>query len=362
MRVLLVSTERGWQGGERQALLLARGLTNRGHECVLLARDDGRLLGRARAEGLETSALAGAGQSPRGWMMSRRLLLSFGAEVVHFNDPRALTAAGPVALALPRVTRIASRRVVFPLRNPWLYRRVCHQILCVSEAVRQRCLEAGLPAHMLRVVHDGVDRGRVGHGDAAALREELGLSPAAPVLLVLAALAEAKGHADLLAAAVTLLPRFPELQLLFAGEGSERDALATRAAALGLQDHVHFLGLRDDIADLLAVAALLVLPSREEGLGSSLIEAMLAGTPVLGTTAGGIPELIGPRDGEEAVGWLVPPAEPAALAAGIAAALQAGPEQERRAALATRRALRRFTAEAMVEGTLTAYREAAGQR
>ena len=73
-------------------------------------------------------------------------------------------------------------------------------------------------------------------------------------------------------------------------------------------------------------------------------------------------ELIGPRDGEEAVGWLVPPAEPAALAAGIAAALQAGPEQERRAALATRRALRRFTAEAMVEGTLTAYREAAGQR
>lgn len=355
MRVLLVSTERGWQGGERQALLLARGLASRGHECVLLARGDGRLLDRARAEGVEAVALAGAGQSPRGWLLSRRLLLSYGAEVVHFNDPRALTAAGPVALSLPRIARIASRRVAFPLRNPWLYRRVCQRILCVSAAVRDRCLADGLPAPMLRVVHDGVDSARIRGGDGARLRESLGVAPDTPLILTLASLVQCKGHADLLAAAPAVLQAFPEARFLLAGEGAAAARLADLVRSLGVHDHVAFLGLRDDIGDLLAAANLLVLPSHEEGLGSSVIEAMLAGTAVVATNAGGIPELL--RDGDTTTGWLTPVGDVRALGEAIVTALQSPDQRREKADRARARALRLFTDETMIEATLAAYRE-----
>jgi len=360
MRVLLVSTERAWQGGERQALLLAAGLGHRGHECVLLAREDGHMLGRARAAGLEAVALAGAGQSPRGWIGSRRLLRSFRAEVVHFNDPRAMTAAGPASLGLPDTVRIASRRVAFPMRSPWLYRRVCHRILCVSEAVRDQCARDGIPAALLRVVYDGVDAARVEGGDGDRARRSLGLPDGAPTVLSLASLVPCKGHADLLEAARGVVARHPQVRFLLAGEGESSADLRRAASDLGLGDHVLWLGLRDDIADLLAAADLLVLPSREEGLGSSVIEAMLAGTPVVATDAGGIPELLEGIDGP--TGWVVPTGEPPALEGAIEAALADPAERSRRAEAARERARARFTVGAMVDATIAAYRETLRER
>jgi glycosyltransferase involved in cell wall biosynthesis len=142
------------------------------------------------------------------------------------------------------------------------------------------------------------------------------------------------------------------------GDGELARSLATQARQLGVDPRVRFLGYRDDVPDLIQAADLFVFPSQTEGLGSTLIDAMLAGRPVVTTTAGGIPDLITGDDAHaEPVAWTVPPRNARALARAIIEALESPQQRAQRAERARRRAERRFTAGRMVESTLSVYRE-----
>ena len=122
---------------------------------------------------------------------------------------------------------------------------------------------------------------------------------------------------DTLVRAVPLLP--PDVPVTLAGDGPERAALEKLAARLGVADRVRVTGFlpHRQVPELLAGAAVAVLPSRYEELGTALVEAMAAGRPVVASAVGGIPELV--RDGVD--GLLVPPGEPVALATAVRALL-----------------------------------------
>jgi glycosyltransferase involved in cell wall biosynthesis len=157
-----------------------------------------------------------------------------------------------------------------------------------------------------------------------------------------------KGHRHLLEAWRDIATRVPA-SLLIAGSGELDAELRAQAADI---PHVHFLGWRDDLAALWASVDLTVQASLEEGLGTALIDAQLAGLPVVATTAGGIPEVV--ADGVS--GLLVPPADPDALAAALLrvltdAALRA------RLAVGARSHARNFLASAMVAGYQRLYAE-----
>src|SRR6185436_4751668 len=121
----------------------------------------------------------------------------------------------------------------------------------------------------------------------------------------------AKGVFDLLESFSAIRAQIPGITLVCAGEG-DRDTLAQRAAQLGVQASLRLPGWIDGdaIQDLLNGAAVFVLPSYAEGQPMSLLEAMAAGTPVIATTVGGIPELVKHRE----TGLLVAPGDSAALA------------------------------------------------
>ena len=106
--------------------------------------------------------------------------------------------------------------------------------------------------------------------------------------------------------------------LLLAGDGPERQRLQATAERLDLVEFVHFLGSVPDVGTVLAVADVIVLPSVVEGLPLALLEAMLAGKPVVATAVGGIPEVIVSGDN----GLLVPPGNEAELADAIAQLVQ----------------------------------------
>ena len=129
----------------------------------------------------------------------------------------------------------------------------------------------------------------------------------------MAALAEKKGHRFLLEA----LTELPEATLRIGGDGELRAELEGRVRELGLEDRVTFLGeqSKEEVARLMREADLFVLPSLAENLPVVLIEAMASGLPAVATSVGGVPEMLGPDDGE-----LVEPGDAGALAAGIRAA------------------------------------------
>jgi glycosyltransferase involved in cell wall biosynthesis len=105
----------------------------------------------------------------------------------------------------------------------------------------------------------------------------------------------------------------PRATIVFVGDGPLRNELERRAATLGLDGGVLFLGLRRDIAEIMPLFDVVVLPSLNEGMGRAAVEAMAAGRPVIGSRVSGIQDVV--SDGE--TGLLVPPADPAALARAI---------------------------------------------
>lgn len=153
---------------------------------------------------------------------------------------------------------------------------------------------------------------------AAPPREEararLGLPPEAFVIAGVGRLVPIKGFDLLVEALAEVSARVPETHVLLIGDGAERPALEARAAALGVGGRLHITGSVIDVMGRLAGADVLAAPSRNEGMGRVLVEAMALGLPVVGTRVGGIADVILDRE----CGLLVPPDDVAALAAALA--------------------------------------------
>jgi glycosyltransferase involved in cell wall biosynthesis len=363
MRIAHISTQRGWNGGEQQACLLVRGLAERGHETLILARAGGLFGPRMALAGFPVVEFAGSGRSPRAMWQMRRQLAAWRADVVHFHDGHALSGGGLAAYRLPIGARIAARKVAFPLGHAWRYTRLADRVICVSRAAARCCMAGGIPADRLHVVHDGIDPGRIAAGDQERGRRSLGVQPTDVLLLSIGSLTQIKGHAILLSALPQVLARFPRVRLAVAGEGDSRAALERQVGELHLERSVNLLGYRSDVPDLLAAADLFVLPSLAEGLCSTLIDAMLARCPIVASEVGGVPELLA-SDAPESkpVGRLVPAGDSAQLAAALceAVAQRSGLGEQIERAYA--RAMEQFTADRMVDGTLAVYREVLSDR
>jgi len=148
----------------------------------------------------------------------------------------------------------------------------------------------------------------------AAARARLGLPADAFVIAGVGRLVPIKGFDLLVDALPAIAAQVPSARALLIGDGEERAALEARAAALGVSERLSITGAVTDVEGVLAAADVLAAPSRNEGMGRVLVEAMAIGLPVVGTTVGGIPDVI--IDGE--CGRLVAPDDAAALAAALA--------------------------------------------
>lgn len=173
-------------------------------------------------------------------------------------------------------------------------------------------------------------------------------------LLFLGRLGVGKGTFDLVESLARLVPAFPNVKLLLGGDG-ELDAVKERAAALGVASNVETLGWvrGEDKNTLLARASVYVLPSYNEGLPVSVLEAMAAGLPVVSTPVGGIPEAI--TDGVE--GFLVQPGDVAALSERLGRLLGDPDLRHRMGSAARQKAETCFSVEKIVSQIEAVYRE-----
>ena len=239
--------------------------------------------------------------------------------IAHTSHAHGLCAALPTPL-------VVHRWVDHPVRLGWKYRRP-EAIAACSRAVEAILVDAG--CRRVRWVPGGAD-------PVPAAQP----APDAPDVLALGAAVADKGH-DLLAQAAL---RLPAVRMAAAGPGTDRGALYEGA--------LRGLGQREDVAALLAGAGCLAQPSRREGLGISVVQAMMAGVPVVASAVGGLVELVADE------GVLVPPNDVGALTAGIQQALKL-PEALRQRARA--RALRDWSTKAMVDAANVLYADVLGQ-
>lgn len=357
-------------GGERYLELLFERLDRTRYRPILICPEPGSFVGRMEARGVETHVvhLAPLFNPLALWRLTRLLaredvciLQTHGARANFYGRIAGRLAGVPVV-----ISTVHNSLKDYEVRSStrWIYRaalrmthRLVDRIICVSDANRRdlidECPAAGTKS---QTVHNGVDPSAFpAQPDRQKVRLELGIG-AAPLLVTIARLTEAKGHRYLLEALPGLLHTWPKLCCLFVGEGELHDGLCRQAIELGVDRACRFVGVREDIADILVAADLFVLPSLSEGFPFVLLEALAMGCPVIASNVNGVPELIADRK----TGLLVPARDSKALACAVRDMLSDPATASRMGAAGQTVVRAQFTADRMVANT-TAIFDAAVQ-
>ena len=172
----------------------------------------------------------------------------------------------------------------------------------------------GFSADRIEVIENGVDLPRYAHNsDVRALRSSLGLDPSRRYVTTVARFHPVKDHHTLLNAFAKVACARADADLLLVGDGDLRPNLERQAADLGIAGRVHFLGVRDDVANLLLASDVFALTSLSEAASITLLEAMACALPVVVTAVGGNPEIV--REGVD--GLLAPRGDAPAIAAAL---------------------------------------------
>ena len=364
---LHIDTARTWRGGQNQVLITVNGLRAIGQRAALVAHPSGELRRRA-SEGLELIPLV-----PRmevdltaAWRLAR-VVKRLRPDVIHAHDPHGLAMAA-LALSLgagatsglPEPPLVASRRVDFHLKgnsfSRWKHRQVdC--FIAASEAIRRMLVADGIPAERTTTVHEGIDLRHVQTAPPVNVHEAFWLPHGAPVIGNVAALVPHKGQRHLIEAAHLVVREMPDARFVILGEGELRDALERQVREYHLEKHVLLPGFRTDVLGCIKSFDLFAMSSVTEGLGTSLLDAMACGRPIVATRAGGIPEIV--EDGVQ--GLLVEPRDHQAMARAIVMLLRDEPRRRAMGDAGLVRVRTRFTVERMVEQTAAVYARVAGK-
>jgi len=333
VRVMLLTVGLGVGGTERQILELAAHFEKSRFDILVCAlKGNGLVAEQIRARGLRVVTLEGKGifDIRMAWRLSK-LLMEFRPHILHAFLSPANLAACLVGGVLRVPVRLVSYRDVEVWKR-WYHVafdrvlvRWAHMVTCCSEAVRQFVLSRfSADPDKCVTIHNGIPTGQFRLAEGIP-REYFGLNPLSMAIGTICRLEEPKKGLGVLLQALAILlkhHRHVPWQLLIVGDGPSRNSLSAQCAQLGIEDHVVFAGERQDVPQILSNLDIFVLPSRYEGFGIAIIEAMAAGLPVIASAVGGIPEVV--VHGQ--TGWLVPPGDPAALAQAIAQCA-ASPEQ-----------------------------------
>jgi len=354
---LHVDTAQTWRGGQSQVRYTVMGLRALGHRAALVAHPQGELAKRM-SEGMDLIPLAPRNEVDlaAAWRLSR-ILKQLNPDVVHAHDPHAVSMAATalsIAAPTPAPALVATRRIEFRIaRNSfsrWKYSQV-DSFIAISRAVKDRLVADGIPVGKIHIVHEGVDVERVAALPSGNVHAVLFLPAGSPVVGTIGALVPQKDHHTLIEAAKLVVREVPDVRFVILGEGELRKTLEDQIRRGHLERHVFLAGFRADVLELMKDFDLFALSSVQEGMCTSLVDAMAANKAAVATAVGGVPEVI--VDGE--TGFLVPARDHRALADRITWLLKNDGVRRRMGNAALQRAREHFTVERMVEQTAAVY-------
>ncbi len=352
-------------GAENLLVDIIRSMDSRRFRIIVFYwREGDDLLPLMRAAGAEVVRLPiGKGVSLFSVLKLARALKERGVDVLHthFMDSDLLGFFASLmtgirifvhvhSYSFPQTRRHALR---YRCMGPWLGR-----IICVSAFVRRRVMAlTRIQAQKVVVVPNGIDiesfSKDISTEEKHSLRQELGLVPGSPVIGAVARLSSEKSLETLLRAAPHIFMRYPHARIIIAGNGPEEASLKALARDLKVMPQVVFTGLRRDVAALLGIMDVFVLPSTGEAFGISILEAFASGVPVVVSDVCAIPELV--RHGKE--GLLFPPRDERGLADAVIRLLD-DPLLAKNFAAAGAVRVHEFTAQAMCRKLEALYAEA----
>ncbi len=307
MKIAFLNFARDFGGGEHWTILTAGGLSEHGHQVLLLGRSGSTYQNRVNQAGLQyMSVPAGPDYNPITILYLLRIFLYFRPDVLivsHNKDVRN-GAVAALFLGIPVLHRNG-----FPiLKDTWRHRltyALTNRIITNSQRIRDQYADIPwIDPNTIDVVPNGIDPPETIR-DKQQVRSNLNLAQDAFIVMFAGRLTTTK-HVDDLITAMKLMPETSSVRLAVMGDGPEAESLKQQAANLVTSNRVVFLGYHDDAADKLMAADLVILPSDDEGMPNTLMEAMVRKIPVAATPVGDVPYLLD----EGKAGWLFPVGSP----------------------------------------------------
>lgn len=355
---LIVDLETEWRGGQSQALLLLKGLYERGHPAELVATHGSSISHRAKKEGICVHSISRSMVRLSAALKIRSILADGRIDLVHVNEPHALTAAW-LAGAHRRLPLVSSRRIGFPLGRNWISRARFRALDCFianSQNVAQSLIDSGFPAARIAVVNEGVEvPGQTSPEARKNARGRWRVADDEFLFGCASAFVPEKGQRHVVEALRSVREKFPKTRLLLVGGGPCLAETKELAAKLGLQQAVLLPGFVSNMEEFYSALDAFVFPSEFEGLGTALQAAMAYGLPAISTTRGALYEVV--EDGRTA---LVAEPNASEFSGAMQWLLRDATLRERLGEAAREEVKRRFSADRMVENTLELYEKILG--
>ncbi len=321
MKVLHLSSEKAWRGGEQQIAYLIEELEKRGVENMVLARKGSEFEKYCYRRNIRVYGVPfSSALDLRAAKAIKILCKEHGIHLVHMHSAKSHSLGVLSAMMGNPVPLVLSRRVVFPPGKNWFTRwkynhHSIKKIICVSDKIKAIMQSYLKEPRKSVTVHSGIDTKKfIDHVNSNKLRKSLNLSPETFLIGNTSALEAEKDYNTFIHTIANLAAANLPVTGIIMGSGSKEAELKALVKQLSLSDRIIFTGYREDVVELLPGLNIFLMTSAQEGLGTSVLDAFAAKVAVVATHAGGIPEMV--HHGK--TGLLAPIGDAALLGAHIA--------------------------------------------
>lgn len=365
MRVLHLDTEKTWRGGENQVRALISGLNNKVEKQFAAAPFDSVAIKEKKWDCELLALSSGNPYDPRNIIQLVSWIKKYKIRIVDAHSAKAHTLAWNAKFFHSDFKLVVHRRVDNKIKNQFLTRRKylsssADHFVAISQAIADLLVGYGVLKEKISVVKSAVDATIYEKLNREQLqqklRENFQLNDDIILIGNASALSEQKGYPTLIRAALELKKVNPQFRVLIAGDGALKKSLENLVQELGLQSHIIFLGFLKNVPEFLSGLDILAIPSNNEGLGTVILDAILAGCCPVGSRVGGIPEIII----DHQTGLLIEPGDSVSLAKQLDYLIKNPKVMAQLSLNARRHVENEFSLNSMVNGNYQVYKTVTG--
>lgn len=350
-----------WRGGQQQALYLYEAMLANNFDTAFFTPKGSELAEKLKDKQLPVNEISMKGELDiaAGYKIAN-FAKSNGFHILHCHSSHSLSIGIIASQFNSKLKVVASRRVDFHIKRNFFndlkyMNKSLKKIVCISEAIRQVLIEDGIPENRLKTIRSGIvlDKHIKANPDEILNRKEHQKK------LIIGTVAAYEGHKNyptLLETAKLLQNAGIDANFIAVGDGSLLADMKAKAEQLELKNF-YFEGYRTNVGDYLKAFDIFVLPSKKEGLGTSILDAMALGLPIVASKVGGIPEAV--ESGRN--GILVEPKNAKALAEALIELID-NPEKRDAFGKASLELVKQFDINNTVAGNIKLYEEILGER
>lgn len=362
MKILHLSSEKTWRGGEQQIAYLIEEQIRSGEDVMVLCRRNSIFEKYCLENNIPFESLRFSNNFDLSTAFGlKKLQQKLKFDIIHIHSSRSHSIAVIASNLGMKANLILSRRVDFkssgnPLSNYKYNHKQIKKVICVSEKVKQIIGETIADRSKLCVVYDGIDLKRfAGNMNGQILHHEYGLSPNTMIVANISALADHKDYPTFVDTAKVFHSKYQlPVKFFIIGEGELRNSIENYIHQSGMSESIIMTGFRSDIKEIFKEIDVFLMTSKEEGLGSTNLDAFANQIPVVATAGGGIPEVVQ----HQKTGLLAPIKSPQILADYVYQLLTDQQLREELTSNATKILHQHFTKEVMAKQTMMQYQDA----